>query len=464
MTTLREHVAALDGADDLLRIEQRVHWATDAPAIAAEAARENGPAILFENVPGTARLVSGAYGGPDQMQPRTRMPWSRVAVALGRDGDLPYTRLLQRLSATASANATPTRTELAATYGESDPYSLGLPAVGSAAGPAVTLGLIAVSADDGTTWAPIRGAVKGSAELVASVPAALGDSLSPGTDATIALGAPLACLVAAALRWTGDAGYGDPLGIAGTLDEVSVAEARGGLVPASAEAILDGTVSDVGGRPSRRAESWEYATSTTEIGLRLTDIALRDDPLIPFTPVGAPLADDIHLAGLVEAARLYHRLNSYWGVTPVEWIALPVETKLGMCLVASEILYAGFEWQLANTLFSFSRLFDKVLVLDADAPAATLARAFDDMWVKAHPSHDWQFSEPAAPAATATAYRRDGTPGSRLYINATWDPRWDDEYIAPRVGFETSFPDDVREFVLDNWRDMGFSSTPEEEE
>jgi UbiD family decarboxylase len=463
MTTVRNHITALEDTDDLTRIKQRVHWADHVPAVAALAASENGPAILFEDS-GETRLVSGAYGGPDQMHPRERTPWSRLAMALSCDSDIPYEQLLSAVSDALSTNSIPSHESLVAEYRDVDPHSLGLPAVGTDTAPGVTLGLLVVSIGDETetTWAPLRGRVHGSDTLRSSVPTALAESLSQGTDVTVALGVPVACLVAAALRWGGQ-GVADPIPTAGALDTLSVADARGGLVPASAEVTFDGTVAAIGENPPGMAESWEHTTATTSIEIQITDIALREDPMIPFTPLGAPLADDLHLTGLIEASRLFHRVNNYWGVAPVEWIALPVETKLGMCLVASDVLYAGFEWQLANTLFSFSRLFDKILILDADTSPENLARAFDDMWVKAHPSHDWQFSDPAAPAATATAYRRNGTTGSRLYINATWDPRWDEEYIPPQVNFETSFPPDVRAFVYENWNDMGFHTDLQEE-
>jgi 4-hydroxy-3-polyprenylbenzoate decarboxylase len=151
-------------------------------------------------------------------------------------------------------------------------------------------------------------------------------------------------------------------------------------------------------------------------------------------------------------------VNGYWGVSPVEWVCLPVEAGLGLCLVASELLYAGFDWQLANTLFSFSSAFDKIVILDADSAVEDLARALDDTWVKAHPSHDWQFSDDAAPAATAPQYRRDGETGARLYVTAAWNPGWDEEYIAPRVEFETMYPDDLQRAVRERWAAFGFET------
>jgi 4-hydroxy-3-polyprenylbenzoate decarboxylase len=203
---------------------------------------------------------------------------------------------------------------------------------------------------------------------------------------------------------------------------------------------------------------------TATLSLSVTRVATRADPLLPCVPLGTPLADDVHVTSVVESARLSSRVNGYWGVSPVEWVWLPVESGLGLCLVASELLYAGFEWQLANTLFSFSSSFDKIVILDADSSVEDLARALDDMWVKAHPSHDWHFSDPAAPAATAPRYRRDGETGSRLYVNAAWDPQWDEEYIAPRVTFETMYPAELQEGVRERWESLGFDPAESEED
>jgi 4-hydroxy-3-polyprenylbenzoate decarboxylase len=202
---------------------------------------------------------------------------------------------------------------------------------------------------------------------------------------------------------------------------------------------------------------------TATLSLSVTRVATRADPLLPCVPLGTPLADDVHVTSVVESVRLSSRVNGYWGVSPVEWVWLPVESGLGLCLVASELLYAGFEWQLANTLFSFSSSFDKIVILDADSSVEDLARALDDMWVKAHPSHDWHFSDPAAPAATAPRYRQDGETGSRLYVNAAWDPQWDEEYIAPRVAFETMYPEELQQGVRERWESLGFDPVGSEE-
>ncbi|MDQ2056214.1 UbiD family decarboxylase domain-containing protein [Halobellus sp. H-GB7] len=501
MTDFRTHLDSLRAADDLVEIGDRAHWADTAAAVAGEAARENGPAVLLGNTGGTARLVSGALGGPDRLAVRSREPWSRVGAALDLGLEADYLDVLDALVAARRGGPTPDTAPASATETGVDVRSLGLPAIDGADVPVVTLGLAAIpaaSADDGpdaddsagptveqTHWLPVRGSIHGSDTLRLSVPSDPVQHVTGDTPITILLGAPPAALVGATMRWVGDSHVAGAPHVASALGSISVAATPAGAVPAASEVVVEATVGDdpptvgadqraTSGRvtddqptsetgPAGPRAPWEDAVATTTFEARVETVRNREEPLIPFSPTGAPMADGRTLLSIIESARLYGRVNNYWGVAPVEWLALPAEAGLGICLVASEILYAGFEWQLANTLFSFSRLFDKVVVLDTETAPMDLGRAFDDIWVKAHPANDWEFSDSEAPAATATHYRRDGSTGANVYVNAAWDPRWDEEYIAPRVTFETTYPEDLREAVRTDWMDLGFDNGPEHE-
>lgn len=452
MTSLRAHLETLESSDDLLHVESRVHW-TEAAAVGGEAAEHNGPAVVFENTSGTVRLASGVYGGPDQMQSRRRKPWSRLASGIGRKR-VAYTNCLNTISEIGWERTSVAETELEATPTDTDLYSLGLPSIGDTDRPTITLGLLAYQTQNGTVWTPVRGTIR-SDELLGIVPESAAEQLAE-TPVTVVLGVPAASLITAHVHCTSHRTLENAPEVAAAVDGFPIAPSAGGRVPAEAELVIEGVASLSDATPADEHEVWESAVETASVHIDVTNVAAREDPIVPFSPVRASLSDDVQLSSIVESARLHARINSYWGVEPVEWVALPAETGLGMCLVASEILYAGFEWQLVNTLFSFSRLFDKVVVLDENIQPADLSRAFDDMWVRAHPSHDWEFSEPSAPAATVPSYRQEGDTGSRLYVNATWDPRWDETYIAPRVTFESSFPEDVRESVHEQWPDLGF--------
>jgi len=488
---LRTHLDRLDAAGDLATVGERVHWADTAAAVAGEAARANGPAVRLTDTGGRATLVGGVFGGPDRLAVRSREPWARIGAALGLGHDAAYLDVLDALVAARRGGSDPEPADQPAATADADLRALGLPAVDGADVPGITLGVAAVPAPavengtdpeadppetvpdgrrtdpDAVRWLPVCGSVHGSDGLRLSVPAPAGE-VPDGTRVAVALGAPPAALFGATMRWLGESHVAGAPRIADALGPVAVAPTPAGAVPAGSEVLVDATVARTPPsgtatetHPTGAPAPWESAVPTATLRARVSGVRVREDPIVPFSPTGAPMADSRHLLSVVESARLYGRVNNYWGVAPAEWLALPVEAGLGICLVASDVLYAGFEWQLANTLFSFSRLFDKVVVLDTETPPMDLGRAFDDVWVKAHPANDWEFSDSEAPAARAPHYRRDGATGANMYVDATWDPRWDEEYIAPRVTFEATYPEEIREAVRADWMNLGFDHGPE---
>ncbi|WP_144926299.1 UbiD family decarboxylase [Halorubrum salsamenti] len=478
MTGMRDHLDRLRETDDVVDVTERVHWDGEAEAVAAEATRHDCPVVRFAETPGLAQLASGVYGGPDQFSTGNKEPWSRIDLALGEPSDRSYVDMLDQLVRWGPAPIDEQMVaEPEATVRDGiDLYDLGLPMTRDGV-PLVSLGVLAVEVDDTTTWVPIAGRGRRSTELKLSVPRAFAEWCPREADASVLLGVPVAMLLAALQGWTQGQPTPDVPALAAGLSDDPLSTVDGRTIPADAEVRIDGELTvadhrdgdsrDVDGERNRpataddptsaatgRGAAWETGCETATVTVETTAIAARESPTIPFSPSGEALADDIHLACLAEAAKLFRRVNNYWGVSPVRWIQIPVEGRLGLCIVSSEILYAGFEWQLANTLFSFSDLFDKVLIVDEQVEPTDLARALDDMWVKAHPANDWVFSESNAPSAAAPAYRDDDS-GSRLYINATWDPRWDEEYIAPRVTMETAFSENVLASLADRWDEFG---------
>lgn len=455
MTAVRDHLDRLRETDTTVDVTEPVHWDGTAESVAAEATRHGCPVVRFADTPGIARLASGVYGGPDQFSSSDREPWDRIASAIDHPPDGSYVDLLDRLARwePASVDERPGAEPDATVRDGADLYDLGLPTTREGV-PLVSLGVIAAEVDGATTWAPIAGRGRRSTELRLSVPQPFAEWCPPRTDVSVLLGVSAPALIAALQAWTQGQPTPDAPALAAGLSDLQLASIDGRIVPAAAEVRVDGRLSVTVSKAAGGTAAWETGQKTTTVAVETIEIAARDRPTIPFAPCGEPLADDVHLACLVEAAKLFRRVNNYWGVSPVRWIQIPVEGRLGLCIVSSEILYAGFEWQLANTLFSFSDLFDKVLVVDEQADPTDLARALDDMWVKAHPANDWVFSESHASSAAAPAYRDDDA-GSRLYINATWDPRWDEEYIAPRVTMETAFSESVLASLADRWDEFG---------
>ncbi|WP_226042688.1 UbiD family decarboxylase domain-containing protein [Natrinema sp. DC36] len=452
MIPFAQYLRGLASDGDLITIDESADVPPD--VVAAEALRASGPAIRYRRAD-SVDLASGTFSGPDQMQRRESKPWSRLALGFGLNPDASFVTVLDTIMGLgpSGGDANPTYAGQTASRTVDNVQDLNLPRGTEDVWPSLTLGVASVSSSEGSHWAPIHGSVISDDKLRVRTPAALSSLLDDDGTLSIALGVPPAAVATAyLLAVTGCVDV--PVQACGVADDVPLVPTNGGLVPSATEIVVETTVADR--HPdfqSDRREAWEHGVASTPLSLSVERVIATDDPVIPFSPVGRPLADDLQLTGLATAAMLYRRVNDYWGISPIEWVLLPAEAELGICFVATNILYAGFEWQLANLLFTFSSLFDTVIIVDEGVSPHDFGRVLGDIWVKAHPSRDWIFSEPSAPAAKRPRYRRDGTTGARLYVNAAWDPRWEDSYIAPRVSFERSFPVSVRDAARKTWND-----------
>lgn len=453
--TFREFVAAIEEAGDLVGISNPVHWDREAAAVAAESLAGNGPALRFENSPGMGTLVSGIAAGPDQLaRPRAR-PIPRISRAFGAQD---FVELLELVGVEHDDQSPPIE-EIDTEERPVDLYDMGLPSQLEPGGrPRIDLAVCCAGTMDDPIWVPTHGNVRDGSSLSLVVPRAItreSGGMTRGESVAVALGVSPMVNVATMMRWVHRLGNGSSAGRAAAMGDVGMREERGLPIPAGAEITIHGTLTGEMDSLNAVPARWELATDVTRIDIDVERVVVRPDPLIPFVPRSkkgpVPMADDAFLTSVSTAANLYRRLNAYWGVKPVHWVHLPVEAGLGVCFASVDVLYAGFQWQLANTLFSFSPLFDKVVLLDEDNAPSDLAGALDDMWVRAHPAQDWHFSESESPRAIAPAYYRPNETGARVYIDATWDPNWDEEYIAPRVTFGNSYPDEVAQRASDLW-------------
>lgn len=452
MIPFGQYVRGLARDDKLRTVPETADDPVD--IIAGEALRASGPALRFERESGVD-LASGVFSGPNLMRRRESKPWTRLSLGLGFDSDAEFVDLLETIAhlGPAGSAAGSTYTSQSASPSDADIQDLQFPQETDGMWPSVTLGLAAVGTGEGSHWAPAHGSVVSTDTLRVRLPESVTELIDDNATITIALGVPPAAITAAtALAVTGQ--LDAPVRSCGVSEDVPAVPTNGGSVPAASEVVIETTVQDrtPEDRTARR-EAWEFVTSSTALSLSVERVLTTDNPVVPFTPLGYPMADDTQLTGLAVAASLYHRVNNYWAISPVEWIMLPAEAELGICVVSSDILYPGFEWQLANILFSFSSLFDTVVIVDDDVPPTDFGRVLSDIWVKANPAQDWVFGDSNAPAARRPHYRQDGTTGSRLYVNAAWDPRWESTYIAPRVTFEESFPRSIRDTARAVWNE-----------
>jgi 4-hydroxy-3-polyprenylbenzoate decarboxylase len=56
------------------------------------------------------------------------------------------------------------------------------------------------------------------------------------------------------------------------------------------------------------------------------------------------------------------------------------------------------------------------------------------------------------------AYERQQRLGAKVYFDCTWPTDWDPKTdIPPKISFESNYPKEVQEHVINNWENYGFN-------
>jgi len=279
------------------------------------------------------------------------------------------------------------------------------------------------------TGGPIYGSVISDDKLRVRTPAALSSLLDDDGTLSIALGVPPAALAATYLLAV-TRRIEVPVQACGVADDVPWSPTNGGLVPSATELVVETTVADR--RPdfqSDRREAWEHGVSSTPLSLSVERVIATDDPVIPFSPVERPLADDLQLAGLATAATLYRRVNDYWGSRQSSGSCY--RRRPNSASVSSPRTSSTRASGATSPTSLPSSLFDTVVVADEDVAAGPRTRP-GDISVKHIPLETGSSANRPHQRRNGYGIARTGRLALDQYVNAAWDPRWD-SYIAPRV-------------------------------
>ena len=474
----RSFLEKLKEAGELLVVDQEVDADAEAAAIVAKLNEDGGQAVWFRNVKGTtsgASLAGGLYAGPGLLYYRTRKPWTRIALALNIDPDVTYEDFLFTINDRSQrGQIKPLRLgagrckDITSSGDDVDLTRYPFPQVHPTDGGRYGVGTTFVQDPD--TRAIHAGAyrwmVLGKDRIVCNLPpnrpiSAIFKKYQERGEAmpfAIAFGGSPALQVAAHMGLPATA---DILGIAGGLcqDPIELvgAENDGLLVPADADLVLEGTFS-----LTETASEGPYATfidigtvSQQPVGT-VRVITQQEHPIITFGVDSARGGDLMNLTSLLHAAELMTIAKT--ATLPVRWIALPTETRLGLCVISSKVPYNGFAFQMTGLIFGSSAWFDKLLIVDYDVNPEQLNLAVNDMLNKANPARAWYRSDADAPATKVAKYPTENGMTAQVYILATWDAQAKREEIGQKIAFESCYPPEIQERVLSRWKkDYGFT-------
>jgi 4-hydroxy-3-polyprenylbenzoate decarboxylase len=489
----RSFLEELTEASELLEVSAQVNPILQAGALGAKNLELDGPAMHFtklEGYPGCS-LVTGIYASPSDMYPKRRKAWIRSNIAMEREPEGKYEELQEHIfDALEQGGLKPLEVSSGPckdNIKKDDQVNLNefpFPIIHEQDGGKYSTQHVIIVEDPETgviSWSDDRFMIKGRNQIVvnldpegrlyeiynkyAKVNKPMPFAVAIGVDSSI----PLATAV-----------FMEKVGLGGLKREIPAADLAGYLggepielvkgetckilVPASSEIVFEGiAIPGANALEGPFPNFYRIEKASEQPVFTVNAVTHRTNPCIPFDVTGIKGSDSMTLRSLAHSFKIYRILNSWWWGTKIaRWVYCPVSMRMGMCIVAVNSLYPGFEFHFSRIVFAYSHWFDKLMLVDNALGAEELARVMQDFIQKASPVHAFHFSKDDCATITRSAkYPNDGERTGRMYINACLDPTWPKDMIPTRVSFETTWPKELQEKIMDNWEGMGFVNKPQ---
>ncbi len=467
---LREFIEVLQRTEDATVVEQEVHWDLELGAIGRRACELDGPAILFPRIvdyPNFSILVNPIA------------TWRRTAVALGLRPDTPISDLYQEYMK-REANLIDPRTvhdapckENILTGKDVDLHALPAPMIHEGdGGRYLGTWCIVVSRDPETgwvNWGTYRFMVHKDQFLTGwPLPTShfgkvLQEKYVPHNrpmPVAIAIGADLASHLAATSTYRlGCEESALAGGLAGRPVELIECETSDLLVPATAEIVLEGEI-----LPDRIAHEGPYGEypgyRSGEMGrgvlCRVQAITYRNDPILTVDCTG--LKDCTSVVTALGGGIAVQRRLERQGI-PVTAVYVPPEGATHLAIVAVKKGGKDVAQQVLNALTARRAYLSKIVVVDEDVNVFNLTEVIHAFSTKCHPGRGILLTTYEGRAQTLTPYydqqERSRRAGATAAFDATWPPHWDLSDTPVKATFEGTYPEEIKQKVLDNWRAYG---------
>jgi len=256
-------------------------------------------------------------------------------------------------------------------------------------------------------------------------------------------------------------------------------------VPADAEVVVEGMV-----YPDETRDEGpfgEYAGyATMEVQQRpvckVSAVTYREDPIFPGTCLGIPGSDEL-IQTLYAPPEVKERLavQGLPNCKVAVWMqsglsAIVVSTPQGVekprsmgaheqefhPTMPDRVLYAGIPQRIASTVWSthWGSFYPYVIVVDDDVDPANTGQVLHALFTKCNPIRDIHIY-PGYGNSPILPYLPKGPLWNALYgggnclLDCTWPLEWQSEDIPVRIGFDTSYPPDIREKVVANAKKWG---------
>lgn len=235
-------------------------------------------------------------------------------------------------------------------------------------------------------------------------------------------------------------------------------------VPADAEIIIEGEVlPDIKVEEGPFGEYTGFRTSLREprTVFKVNAITHRNNPITTISNLGIP-TDEGHLCRAFSISVEAEQLLKSQGL-PVKAAFMPPVTCQHLLIVSVKTNYNNIATQIGHLIFG-SKLglwTHQVLVVDASVNIYDINEVLHAFSTQMHPArgirvYEHGVASPLAPFLSPLE-RKEGR-GVQVVFDCTFPLDWDEEYEKPlKVSFNNIYPQHIKEKVLRNWSDYGYT-------
>jgi 4-hydroxy-3-polyprenylbenzoate decarboxylase len=490
LKSLREFIRELASIGEIQEINREIDWNLEMSGITRRSMDLRAPAPLFNNIKGSKGFR--ALGAPGGLSRQKKFKFSRVNLALGMPAEASPLELIERLVEARSKPLIPPVLispkdspckENILVGEDADLLKLPTPKIHMKDGGRYlqTFGLNIVKMPDGswTNWSINRmmlvdknrlGCLIPPNQHLAIIHTAWKEKGGP-TPVVVALGVEPGLPYVGGMpipKGMNEAAYlgayfNEPL-------ELVKAETVDLDVPATAEIIVEGHISHtdlIGEGPMDEYPGYVGDASSLKPVLHVGAMTYRNGAILPFSVAGAPVDENHTGWGLPHSAEALYLLRS---------AGLPV----AMCWMVMEsanhwlVVSVHEEWyeetglnskELANrigeVIFSSKAGFGvaKIVLIEHDIDVTNPEEVIWAFASRAHPSHgEVYFSEKAQNILPVFLEQteKQSSKATKVIYNCLLADRFDIDKRPIRSDFTYSWPADLREKILRNWRLYGY--------
>lgn len=486
---IRQFIEDLKKAGELIEIDEEVDWNYEISAYEILSGYFDGPAFLFNNVKGSktgARVLVGHFAGSYQK------PHKRHAICLGLDPNIDRATWVRQASRSIGTMLKPVEVatgpckEVIKMGKEANlmEYPFTYHAIGDAAKYIFLNACVIKDPDSNYTNAGTYCLEIYSKNRLAVTPYAHSNFASilinkywargEAMPVSIVVGGdPTVTMCAGSIMPPGVSEYDVAGGLRGTPIEMIKSETSDILVPANAEMIIEGEI-----RPNEflpegpKIESFGFSVGPRQpfYAIRVNCITHRANPIIP----------DIHNSVGAGTSSLHDSFMPLGFLAQIKMFGMPM--KLGHTVpvrCATTIFnavkkkkypedYPGFMQQLINTQTGMPGMGGSLansLFVDDDVNVLNYDDGFEAMFTQVNPARDIIRTEKEFTSMTIESSWLEPEdlakwkgPGNFLNRKLITDATTKEEppLGVRRTQFETLFPEELQQWVMDNWKELGF--------